>query len=313
MIPSALNRRWLALAASLALPALAGACNLVLGIHPGKSEGTGGGGSSSIGSNTGGTAGTGAAPDTGGAGGAGGSGGAPATGGAGGTGGTGGGSLTDGLVLLLHMDEPDWTGPGAVTDASGNGNHGTVDGTAAPTPGGKIGGAGLFDGNGWIVVPDAPSLHPTTELTMAVWVYPTGLTDGVGGFPYPGILSKREGYGVNVAYTLFLWEQNKAFVDIQADRFDSAAAFSNDQWYHIAVVYDGAEDAPLRTRIYVNGALDSVHASAPSFDPNSEDIQVGGLPGGGEPFIGKLDEVAIWTRALTAAEIQSVYETGVVP
>lgn len=317
MMPSARNRSGLVLAASLALPALAGACNLVFGIEPGKPDGTGGlggGGSSSLSSNAGGTAGQGGAPSTGGAGGAaGGSGGAPSTGGTGGAGGSGGGSLLDGLVLLLHMDESDWSGAGAVTDASGQGNHGTVEGTAVPTADGKIGGAGLFDGGGWIVVPDSPSLHATVALTMAVWVHPTGLTDGAAGFPSPGILSKREAYDVNVAYTLFLWTDNNAFVDIQADRFSSAAVFSNDQWRHIAVVYDGAEDAPLRTRIYVDGALDSVHASAPYFDPNSEDIHVGGLPGGGEPFIGKLDEVAIWTRALTPAEIQSVYESGVVP
>ena len=275
------------LAAALALVASASGCNLIFGIDEGTAGATGGlggGGSSSSSSSTGGAGGP-----------------------TGGTGGTGG-SIFDGLALLLHMDEPTWADAGAVLDASGQGNHGTASGSALPTVGGKIGGAGLFDGNGWIVVPDSPTLHAGQELTCAAWVQPTGLTDGT---PSPGILSKRQAYAVNVAFTLFLWTDNQAFVDVEADRFHSDGVFANDQWYHVAFVYDGHEAAPLRTRIYVDGVLDSVHASASSsLAPNTEDIQVGGLPGGGEPFVGKLDEVAIWTRALSAAEIASVYEAG---
>ena len=48
---------------------------------------------------------------------------------------------------------------------------------ATTTQDGKFAGAGVFDGNGRITVPDAPSLHPTTELTLAAWVYPTALPD----------------------------------------------------------------------------------------------------------------------------------------
>lgn len=320
------------------LAAMLGACNWVLGIDEGK-PGTGGqagassstagaagssgpGGSAGAGGGTGGgpTGGTGGAP-TGGAGagggsGGGGTGGASGGAGGGGTGGTGGsgggggaGGLTEGLSLLLHMDESDWSGAGAVLDASGNGNHGTVFGSATPDPAGKIGGAGLFDSGGWVIVPDSVSLHPSTELTCAIWVYPTGLT-GMSPFPAPGIVSKREGYMVNVAFTLFLWDNSNAYVDIEADRMHTVASFSNGQWYHLALVYNGNEPAGLRTRLYVNGVLDSVHAAVGSLSPNTQDIQVGNLPGGGEAFIGKLDELAIWTRALTDAEIQAVYQNG---
>lgn len=342
MKPSSSPFRRLALAAPLALAfaGLTGGCNLLFGIEGGQVDAAGGLGGGGVGAAGGGTAGTGGTGGTtggggtvastggggtggttatGGAGGMGGAGGTTATGGAGGTGGTGGtggaggGPITDGLALLLHMDEADWTAGDSVVDASGNGNHGTVSGTAVPTADGKIGGAGLFDGSGWIVVPDADSLHPTDELTCAVWVFPTGLADGVTMLPSPGIVSKREAFGANVAFTMFVYELNNAYVDIQADRFHSDAALSNGEWYHLAFVYDGKAESALRTRIYVNGVLDSVHASDSSFSPNTQDVQVGGLPGGGEPFIGKLDELALWTRALTPAEIQSVYETGVVP
>lgn len=316
MRPPPPNRSLLAIAVTLLLPVLAGACNLVFGIEPGKPDATGGGGSAGAGADAGaaGSAGAAGGMAGGGTGAVAGGGAGGATGGAGGTGGGGmGGALTDGLALLLHMDEADWSAADAVVDSSGQGNHGTVMGTAVPVADGKNGGAGQFDGGGWILVPDSASLHATTGLTCAVWVYPTGLTDGMAGFPAPGIVSKREALDVNVAFTLFLWENNRAFVDIEADRFYSDGAFSNGQWYHLAFVYDGTAPSPLRTRIYINGVLDSVHASTPALAANVQDIHIGDLPGGGETFLGKLDDVALWTRALTEAEIQSVYQGGLPP
>ncbi|MBK8256303.1 MAG: right-handed parallel beta-helix repeat-containing protein [Polyangiaceae bacterium] len=50
----------------------------------------------------------------------------------GGTTGTGGLPIENGLALLLHMDEADWSGVDSVMDASGNANHGTVMGEPPP-------------------------------------------------------------------------------------------------------------------------------------------------------------------------------------
>jgi hypothetical protein len=217
------------------------------------------------------------------------------------------GSL-EGCVLLLHMDEAGWSGTGAVKDDSEARNDGTVEGSATPTADGKFDRAGLFDGNGWVTVPDSESLHVSTGLTLAAWIYPTGLTSGGGTFPSPGIFSKREAFAVDVAFTLFIWDQNRAWVDIQGTRVSSNAVFENSQWYHLAVVYDGNQDEAERTSIYVDGELDSRHPSDPQISLNTEALQIGNLPGGGERFIGRLDEVAIWTRPLAAAEIKSLYE-----
>jgi Concanavalin A-like lectin/glucanases superfamily len=207
-------------------------------------------------------------------------------------------------VLLLHMDEPSWPDAGAVRDTSGAGNHGSPVGTATTTTQGKFGGAGTFDGSGWVGVPDSVSLHATTAVTYAAWVYPTGLTDGT---PSPGVISKRHGFGDMVAFTLFLWTSNQAWVDLQATRFNSNAVFVNNAWAHIAVVYDGlASDTAQRGRLYVNGTLDKTSSADPVLSSNVEDVLVGNLPGGGNTFIGRIDEVVIWTRALSAAEISAL-------
>lgn len=213
-------------------------------------------------------------------------------------------SLQD-CVLLLHMDEAAWGSPGAVKDTSGSGNHGSATGSAVTTSAGKFGGAALLDGAGWVTVPDSASLRATTNaLTVTAWIFPTGLTDGTAS---PGIVSKRKAFGQNVAYTLFLWTNNEAWVDIQATRYSSDFVFSNGQWTHVAVVFEGAAtDLARRTRIYVNGVLNKTSTADPSLAPNTEDLLIGNLPGGGNMFVGRIDEVAVWNRVLSDAELAAL-------
>ncbi len=226
----------------------------------------------------------------------------------GGTGGQSGEVSLSGCVLLLHFDETNWAGQGSIKDVSGEGNDATPMGSAVPTPDGRLGGAALFDGNGFVNVPDAPSLHATTEFTLSVWVQPTNL----GSFPSAGILAKREGFASQVAYTLFFEQDNNAFVDIENERFGSTTVFMGDEWWHIAVVYNGMLNPALRARVYVNGVLDVIHTAPAQLALNTQDLRIGDLPGGGNPFVGKIDEVAVWSRALTENEVSLLAE-GKIP
>ena len=56
--------------------------------------------------------------------------------------------------------------------------------------------------------------------------------------------------------------------------------------------------AAERSSLYVNGMLD-VTSGEPSteIEPYTSDVVIGNLIGGGVPFSGLIDEVAIWTRA----------------
>lgn len=298
-----------------AVPALlvaVGACNAIFGIQQGSPQGTGGHGgtatsstSSSASSSTSSTSST--SGTTGGTGGAiedAGDASSDADDGAS----DGGPVSLAGCALLLRFDEASWAGAGAVKDSSGQGNHGTAMGSAAPTSAGKIGGALALDGNGYVQVPSSASLQATTGLTYAAWVQPTALNGGANGFS-PGVLSKRLAFGSNVAFTLFFWDQNHAYADLQNVRIPTNAVFSNGTWYHLAVVYDAEDPDPnMRARVYVDGALDVTHTADAVLAANSEDLRVGDLPNGGNMFQGKIDEVVIWTRALSAGEVKSLYE-----
>lgn len=276
--------------AFLALSTSVVACNQIFGIAPGEREVPGQGGASASSTSTstststsGGSDGGANAPET-----------LPV-------------SLKD-CVLLMHMDEPSLSSGSPVKDDSGHENNGTVTDSAATTADGKFGRAALFDGGGFISVLDSASLHPSDALTYSAWIYPTGLgNDDL----YPGIISKRKAFGVSTAFTLFIWTSLAVWADIQVARFTSTTTLTNNQWYHLAIVFDGAQAETQRARIYINGALDSAHEAESSLVSNPEELIIGYLPQGDilDPsafFVGRIDEVAIWTRALSADEIKGL-------
>jgi hypothetical protein len=83
----------------------------------------------------------------------------------------------------------------------------------------------------------------------------------------------------------------------------SKAFFATSQWYHIAVVYDGA-----RNNVYVNGVLDN-YTDAQAAGVNLTDSYSGGFHIGfsadGRLLNGYVSEARVWTRALTAKELQN--------
>jgi hypothetical protein len=83
--------------------------------------------------------------------------------------------------------------------------------------------------------------------------------------------------------------------------------FQNNTWYHVAVVFDGTLPADQRVRVYVNGEIDIIAPeSSTSIDAYTSNLYIGLLPNGGDPFVGTIDEVVIWARALSQPEIDSL-------
>jgi hypothetical protein len=216
----------------------------------------------------------------------------------------------------MHMDEASWSGlPGEVIDSCGHNNGtavkilGATDLLPGTTGAGHYGRAGVFEhSNGCVEAADDPSLRATSQLTVAAWIYPTALDPASNG-----ILGKRSDYLVSSSYTMFLWNDGGAvyhlYADLGNDRFIGSQSFSLDLWYHVALVFDGSLPAGQRVRLYVNGTPDGEFPEAAATVPVFQTpLHVGCMPTMmGNPtaqeFIGKIDEVAIWTRALGAAEL----------
>jgi hypothetical protein len=101
-------------------------------------------------------------------------------------------------------------------------------------------------------------------------------------------------------------------------RFDMAPntiSYSNDVSFpanaftHVAVTFDGTA-----VRFYINGALDAVHPlladGGPLPLPVDGDVYVGAVYGSRPTFIGAIDELTLYARALTKSEIFGIYAAG---
>jgi hypothetical protein len=86
------------------------------------------------------------------------------------------------------------------------------------------------------------------------------------------------------------------------------AALALNVWTHIAVTYDGAT-----LRLYRNGAQIGSRAQTGNIAVGNQPLRIGGNNVSGEFFNGLIDEVRVYNRALSAAEIAADMTKPVVP
>jgi hypothetical protein len=166
------------------------------------------------------------------------------------------------------------------------------------TPSGKVGGAFNFDGMVYVRIPDAPlTLHPT-HFTAEAWVFPT-VPDS-----QQTILAHGD-YGPVNGWDLRLENNQAQFWSHGGKNVVAPAAIPLNEWTHIAISFDG-----FAKRIYVNGIeaasveeSGALHYDAAPLTLGSEWSAVGA----GAFFNGRIDEVALYDRALTADEILNIY------
>jgi len=203
-----------------------------------------------------------------------------------------------------------WPAEGNPVDAAG-GNSGVLLNGATFAPG-KFGQAFSFDGSGAHVrIADNPSLHLTNGLTISAWVKPTD-----AGYAYQVISKWDVGYTSQKSYGTWL-SQSKFIFSVAATGDDLTGPYANlvsvgsvppNQWTHVAATYDGST-----MKVYLNGQLDNQTEFPNGIYPGTNDLGigavVGGAPTGGNsfPISGLIDEPAIYNRALTAGEIQTIY------
>jgi hypothetical protein len=190
-----------------------------------------------------------------------------------------------------------------VTDASGKGNPGTISG-ATRTTSGKYGGALTFDGvNDLVTVADANTLDLTTAVTMEAWVRSTK----AGGWRTVAIKEAPN----HLVYGLYgNTGGNKPSGQVVINGTDNevrgTSALTLLSWTHLAMTWDGATQ-----RFYVNGALVSSKTTSGVMSNSTGALRFGGNGVWGEYFTGQLDELRIYSRALSASEITADMSTPV--
>lgn len=159
------------------------------------------------------------------------------------------------------------------------------------------------ENDGYVNMWSSEDLRVTGNLTMEAWIYPTG--PGIDT-PWGGMIINKEG-----EYELFRTNDGTirwAITNTSPGWLWQSTQFKSleNQWLHIAVVYDGTE-----IKSYFNGVLFHTQAgNGPigDFYNNYNDFWIGGRQANSkQKFQGFVDEVRIWNRARSASEILSTF------
>jgi formylglycine-generating enzyme required for sulfatase activity len=220
-------------------------------------------------------------------------------------------SLQQGLVAYYPFN-------GNANDESGNGHHGEVHG-AVPSPDrhGNTDQAYLFDGvNDGIQITESASLGPRL-ITLSAWMR----TNSLGTLFYKARF--QDAVAEQYALHISLPESGKQFPSLRFSikrnsngrpGFGWQRAFSRDHvntnnWMMVTATFDG-----LAQRIYINGELNGINDMESLGESGIDDLagntlQIGqGWSVDKRYFNGSLDDIRIYNRALSAAEVKALYE-----
>jgi formylglycine-generating enzyme required for sulfatase activity/serine/threonine protein kinase len=220
-------------------------------------------------------------------------------------------SWAQGCVLAWSFNREtlfDRDGKKLVRDLSGNGHDGLVAGDVR---------GGLKDeylvANGQGVSAAAHALAQPKQMTIGVWLRGGPQTE------WARVLHKvnwdgKSGYGLFVngrdaeggkknGICIELWGQDGKMYGAF-----SKTVITDNQWHHALATYDG-----VRLCIYVDGRLDNAPTDVQkvAIKPTDRPLRLGeGEPENPRCFKGDCEEVAIWDRVLSDAEIAGLYRYG---
>lgn len=220
-------------------------------------------------------------------------------------------SLANGLAVYLPFN-------GNFNDASGNNRNGTAVGSPAQIAEGRAGGAvritNSSESRNFVTLgsnADLPFLD-AGDLTFAFWMR----TEGVNSDPAV-IGTKNWNSGNNTGFIIgtqgdgrLEWNYKRAG-DTRKDLDALGQGLATAFWNHVVVVFNVTGDAVS----YVNGTEIDRRPIGPGTGELSDptlalNIGQDGTGTYGANWNGIIDEFAVWSRALTAAEVTNVFALG---
>lgn len=222
--------------------------------------------------------------------------------------------INDGLIGYWQFDEEDGN---TVLDTSGNENHGElINGSRSDgSSGNAIDLKGRDDSH--VSIPGSTSLNDfTDEITVTAWVFPKVTPEGfvvivsrqIGTVLHPDQFylgfGPRDG---NMHYKWHLGTDDGTSNFPEGDIYEGTP--ESDRWIHMAGTYDGNI-----MRLYIDAVEIGTYSIAGNIRVDDNPITIGGEENSSDPqvvdgeFEGLIDEVRLYNRALSADEIQEIYE-----
>jgi hypothetical protein len=215
-------------------------------------------------------------------------------------------ALQDGLVAHYTFDEGMGT---MVLDSSGQ-NHDGVNMGGTWITSGKFLGAMHFDGVSTVTVSNFPYVRPTDPgLSVSYWIRAPAVDAGMDAGSYETILSTEffrvGGWEMNLDETSPLGIQT-SYWDPDAGSYTSieCACLTADTWTHVVSVFDAVAHT---LSLYVNATLTKTIPMAAPIAHGTLQLQMGHWFGPPIRFlVGDLDDVAIYSRPLSPAEVAAL-------
>ena len=225
-----------------------------------------------------------------------------------GLGGVAGNPLLTGLVAHFPLDEDGNSTNGEFTASTVTDVEFGSDGATANT-----GTSATFNGSSSIIQHDwVAGLNPEDSFTLSVWAK----SDGGAGAWHSPVTSRNDLNPDSQGYIIYDNEPAGAWTFWSGNGTDDGNWQTLDgpeatlgEWEHLTIVYD--DDAKTK-KLYVNGelAVESDDSVAEN-DTKPFNIGAGGDTGTAYFFKGDIDDLALWSRALSASEVSDVHANGI--
>lgn len=223
--------------------------------------------------------------------------------------------VTSGLEAYWNFDE----GSGSVArDASGN-NRDAVVRNGEPIWGeGKVGGGIEFDGDDDISVPNWHGIGGNAPRAITYWVRTDWAVDASSGIVGWG-LSTENGrkWHTRLNQNADNGTVGAIRTEIQGNYFIGSTPINDGQWHHVASVFPAGGTVMTDVIHYIDGVEDPMSGTNTAnadilvdtaTDDGGTEVEIGSrLQGTNQQYyIGSVDEVRIYSRALTPADIQAL-------
>jgi hypothetical protein len=204
------------------------------------------------------------------------------------------------------LNVPHWQGGTTWRDLLGR-YHGTLTNMPTPPPWNPTGpqrswGSLSFQSNDYVSVSTAPDLEITGNFSVAVSVRITANVTGM--------IIHKGGYGSTDGFAIFYSSSNQKFnlkgngVGASDFYFLSNSALTQSQWYHCVFTYAAGSQ-----KSYVDGMLQTATGAATdNYLTVSDNIEIGGESAQTYDITGDMDDVSLWNRELSEAEVKDLYQ-----
>ncbi len=190
----------------------------------------------------------------------------------------------------------------AVAEVSGLYTGTSQRNTSLTATSGKMNGAMVFNGTSdYVTVTDTAALDITGPITISAWIKTT-VKDGI----YRRIIDKSytSGYVLNMVGD----SSGRVMTEIQDYAAVGTTDVADGNWHLVTGIYDGSY-----VRIYVDGSQQGSTAYSGGISANAYNLTIGmdnsNYPGN-ERFSGSIDDVRIYSFALSPAEVFALYHAG---